>query len=135
QPSHDNVDPHLKVPVPVTAGPHAIGLAFLKGPSDLLETARQPYQAHFNSYRHPRIQPAVYSISIVGPYAATGPGDTPSRRRIFVSRPANPDQEDDSAVRILGALMRRAYRRVVTEADLQGPLALYRKARTEGGFE
>ena len=34
--------------------------------------ARQPYQAHFNSYRHPRIQPAIYSISIIGPYGATG---------------------------------------------------------------
>jgi hypothetical protein len=135
QPSHDNIDQHLKVRVPVSAGPHALGVAFLKNPSALLETARQPYQAHFNFYRHPRIQPAIYSISIVGPYAAKGPGETPSRRRIFVSRPAKPDEEEDSAKRILAALMRRAYRRPVTSADLQGPLELYRKARAEEGFE
>ncbi len=135
QPSHDNVDQHLKIRVPVSAGPHALGVAFLKNPSDLLETARQPYQAHFNSYRHPRLQPAIYSISIIGPYAATGPGDTPSRRRIFVSRPANRDAEAGSAKRILRSLMRRAYRRPVTDADLQGPFELYQRARAEDGFE
>jgi hypothetical protein len=133
QPSHDNIDRHLNARVPVRAGPHALGVAFLKNPSALLETARQPYQAHFNFYRHPRIQPAVYSISIVGPYAPKGPGETPSRRRIFVSRPANPAEEDRCATRILATLMRRAYRRPVTGADLQGVLELYRNARAEGG--
>ena len=132
QPSHDMIDQHLKIRVPVKAGPHALGVAFLKNPSVLLETARQPYQAHFNSYRHPRIQPAIYSVSIIGPYAAKGPGETPSRRRIFVSRPAGPDEEERAAKRILAALMRRAYRRPVHDADLQGPLALYRQARVDG---
>src|SRR5438034_1746346 len=70
QPSHDEIDQHLKIRIPVKAGPHALGVAFLKNPSVLLETARQPYQAHFNSYRHPRIQPAIYSVSIIGPYAS-----------------------------------------------------------------
>src|SRR3954468_13684909 len=93
QPSHAKVDQHLKVRVPVTAGPHAVGVTFPKKPSALLESVRQPYQTHFNSYRHPRIQPAIYSISIVGPYDPKGPGDTPSRRRIFVSHPAAPAQE------------------------------------------
>ena len=59
-------------------GPAHIGVAFLKKPSLLLETARQPYQAHFNSYRHPRIQPAVYSISIIGPYGAATPATRPA---------------------------------------------------------
>src|SRR2546425_5391397 len=135
QPNHDNIDQHLKIRVPVSAGPHALGVAFLKNPSALLETARQPYQAHFNFYRHPRVQPAIYSISIIGPYAAKGPGETPSRRRIFVSRPADPSEEERSAKRILATLARRAYRRPVTDADLQGPFALYRQARAEGGFE
>jgi hypothetical protein len=107
QPFHDTIDQHLKVRLPVKAGPHALGVAFLKKPWLLLETARQPYQAHFNSYRHPRIQPAVYSVSIIGPYSPTGAGDTPSRRRLFVSRPSRPQDEDASARRILSALMRR----------------------------
>ena len=132
---HATADQHVKIRVPVTAGPHALGVAFLKKPSLLLETARQPYQAHFNYYRHPRVQPAIYSISIVGPYGARGPGDTPSRRRIFVSRPAGPAQEERSAKQILTALMKRAYRRPVTEADLQSPLALYREGRADGDFD
>jgi mono/diheme cytochrome c family protein len=132
---HATADQHLRIRVPVQAGPHVVGVAFLKKPSLLQETARQPYQAHFNSYRHPRIQPAVYSISIVGPYDAKTSGDTPSRRRIFVSRPASSDEEDRSARLILASLMRRAYRRPVTDADLQGPLALYRKARADGDFD
>jgi mono/diheme cytochrome c family protein len=135
---HATADQHLKIRVPVQAGPHEIGVAFLKKPSLLQETSRQPYQAHFNSYRHPRIQPAVYSISIVGPYAATSPGDTPSRRRIFASRPAGPlgkEDEEAAAKQILTSLMRRAYRRPVTDADVQGPFALYRKARADGDFD
>jgi mono/diheme cytochrome c family protein len=134
-PGHASVDQHLKIRVPVTAGPHALGVAFLKKPSVLLETARQPHRAHFNSYRHPRIQPAVYSVSIVGPYAPTGPGDTPSRRLLFVARPASPDEDANAAKQILEALMRRAYRRPVTDEDMKGPLELYEKARADGGFE
>ena len=130
---HHTADRHLRIRFPVKAGPHTLGVAFLKKPSVLLETERQPYQAHFNFYRHPRIQPAVYSISIIGPYAAKGPGDTPSRRRIFVCRPAGPNEEEGCAKRILATLMRRAYRRPVSGKDLERPLKFYREARAQGG--
>ncbi len=52
-----------------------------------------------------------------------------------MSRPAGPGQDERSAKQILATLMRRAYRRPVTDADLHGPLALYRKARAGGDFE
>ncbi len=133
--SHESVDQHLHLRVPVTAGPHAVGVTFPKKPTLLVETPRQPYHAHFNSYRHPRIQPAIYSVSIVGPYSATGPGDTPSRRRIFVATPASPDRDDRAARQILATLLRRAYRRPVTDTDLEGPFNLYRAARAEGTFD
>jgi hypothetical protein len=135
QADHATADQQLNVRVPVSAGAHALGVTFLKKPSVLLETPRQPYQAHFNSYRHPRIQPAIYSVSIVGPFAANGPGDTPSRRRIFSSPPATADREDSSARRTLAALLRKAYRRPVTDEDLRGPLELYRQARADGDYE
>jgi hypothetical protein len=135
QPSHASVDQHLKLRLAVSAGPHDLGVTFPKKPSLLLETTRQPYQTHFNSYRHPRIQPAIYSVSIVGPYDPKGSGDTPSRRRIFSTRPATPADEDRAAARILAALTRRAYRRPVTSDELRGPLDLYRKAKATGGFE
>ena len=94
---HHAVDAHLNVRIPVTAGPHLVGATFPKKPSSLLETERQPYQAHFNMHRHPRITPALYSVSITGPYDAKGPGDTPSRRRIFVCTPTGPSEEDACA--------------------------------------
>jgi hypothetical protein len=142
------VDEHLKVRIPIKAGPHALAVTFLKNPSALLETPRRPYQAHFNSYRHPRIQPAIFSIAIIGPYALKGSGDTPSRRRIF-GKPAAPklsrvslseggpapDQDERAAKRVLMALMRRAYRRPATDQDLHGPLNLYRQARAAEGFD
>jgi len=134
-PSDDQVDKHLHIRIPVKAGPHTLGVAFPKSPSLLLETERQPYQAHFNMYRHPRINPALYSINVVGPYNATGSGDTPSRRRIFACHPAKPSEEESCAKQIFSNVTRRAFRRPVTDADLQSPLKLYREARAAGDFE
>jgi mono/diheme cytochrome c family protein len=132
---HETLDETLKVRIPVAAGPHQLGVTFLKNPSSLLETKRQPYQAHFNFHRHPRMSPALYQVSITGPYEAKGSGETPSRRRIFVCRPARPEEEDDCARRILSTLVRRAYRRPVAGDDLQRPMEFYRQARAEGGFD
>jgi Protein of unknown function (DUF1592)/Protein of unknown function (DUF1588)/Protein of unknown function (DUF1585)/Protein of unknown function (DUF1587)/Protein of unknown function (DUF1595)/Planctomycete cytochrome C len=132
---HQTVDEGLKTRIRVSAGPHALGVTFLKNPSSLLEIGRQPYQAHYNTHRHPRISPAVYQVSITGPYRATGHGDTPSRRRIFVCEPNGPGHEEACAGRILSTLMRRAYRRPVDEGDLRKPMELYRQARKEGGFD
>jgi hypothetical protein len=135
KPSHDNVDRHLKVRIWATAGPHQIGVTFLKNPTSLLETKRQPLNVHFNMYRHPRISPAIYQVSITGPFQATGPGDTPSRQRILVSRPTGPEDEETCARRIIATLLRRACRQPIVDEDLIHPMALYREAREQGTFE
>jgi hypothetical protein len=132
---HQTADAHLKARIRITAGPHKLGVTFLKDSSSLLETKRQPFQAHYNMHRHPRITPALYQVSITGPYDTKGHGDTPSRRRIFVCEPKEPGTEEACASRILSNLMRRAYRRPVVDADLQQPLKLYREAWAEGGFD
>jgi hypothetical protein len=143
------VDKDFNIRIPVKAGPHQLAVAFLKKPSLLLETPRQPYPVAFNMDRHPRIQPAVYSLTITGPFDPTGAGDTPSRRRIFTCRPASahldsrelrlgkpvPSQESSCARTIISTFARRAYRRPVTDEDLKTPLAFYEQGRAEGGFE
>jgi len=129
------VDAHLKFRLAAKAGAHDLGVTFLKNPSSLLETSRQPLNVHFNVHRHPRLSPAVYQVSITGPFGATGPGDTPSRRRIFVARPKSPDEEEACAQQILTTLLRRAYRRPVVEADLLRILPLYRDARRAADFD
>jgi mono/diheme cytochrome c family protein len=138
-PAEQGADGHLNARIKATAGPHNVGVAFLKKPSSLLETTRQPLNVHFNFYRHPRIGPAVYQVSILGPFDAAGQAtaavETPSRQRLFVCTPSQPHEEEECAKRILAALMRRAYRRPVTDSDLQKPLALYRQAREGGDFE
>ncbi|MCI0685243.1 MAG: DUF1592 domain-containing protein, partial [Gemmataceae bacterium] len=133
--AHQTVDEKLKARLAVTAGPHDLGVTFLKKPSSLLETKRQPYEAHYNVHRHPRPSPAIYQVTIAGPYDPKGHGDTPSRRRLFITEPTGPADEEACAQKNLSALMRRAYRRPITEADLERPMKLYREARAAGDFE
>jgi len=75
------------------------------------------------------------TLAIAGPYNAAGPGQTPSRARIFVCRPSAAADEDPCARTILSSLARRAFRRPVTDGDLDPLLAFYRRGRAEGGFE
>ena len=131
----EEVDRGLEVRVAVPAGPHTIGATFVKKNSALIETERQPYQAHFNMDRHPRIQPAVRSVAITGPYDATGVGETPSRDRIFTCRPTAPSSERDCAKTIVSNLARMAYRRPVTDRDLDALLGFYDDGRELEGFE
>ncbi len=130
--NYETVDAHLKARLSVNGGPHQLGVTFVKNPSELLETKRQPYSAHFNMHRHPRLGPAIYQVSINGPYDSKGAGDTPSRRKIFVRQPKSAADEESCAAEILSTLMRRAYRRTVTSADLEEPMKFFRQARAEG---
>ena len=79
--------------------------------------------------------PEVSKLVIGGPYEPTGHGDTPSRRKIFGCRPARSAQEPACARTILKALAHRAFRRPVTNADLQPLYGFYEKARATGDFE
>jgi hypothetical protein len=131
-------DSQLTIRVPVTAGPHDVGATFIKNASWLLDTERQPLQSHFNEQRHPRLTPAIYQLTITGPYAPQGAGDTPSRRRLFVCTPDQPGEieaEEACAEEILATLMRRAYRRPVSAADVAGPMAFYKEGRSDGDFD
>lgn len=132
---HLRVDAHLTTRMRVTAGPHRVGITFAAKAASLLETKRQPYQSRFNMHRHPRTSPAVYQVSISGPFAAKGAGETPSRRRIFICRPSTSKDEMACAKRILAALARRAWRRPITNSDLKTALKFFRQGQSEGGFE
>jgi hypothetical protein len=131
------LDKDLKARVTVNAGPHNLAVTFVKEGSSLIDTLRQPTESRFNDRRHPRTAPAINMISVTGPYAPRGAGDTPSRRRLFVCRPAGPDksQEEECAGEILSTLMRRAYRRPIAKAEVDEPMGFYRKGRAGGGFD
>jgi hypothetical protein len=80
--------------------------------------------------------PHLSRVVITGPYKATGLGDTPSRRRVFTCTPAAPVNESTCARQIISTLARRAYRRSVTDADVDALFTFYQqeKAKT-GNFE
>jgi hypothetical protein len=127
-------DDHLEVRFPATAGPHLVGVAFLKETSMAETPLRQP-MSKYDLHNYKGGDPGVGSISIGGPYNAKGIGETPSRRKIFECRPSSAQEEEPCARRILSTLARRAYRRPLTEEDIQILLDFYKAGRDEGGFE
>ncbi len=131
---YTHVDTHLHARIKVTAGPHDVGVTFPDQSGALIEIKRQPFDAAYNRHRHPRQTPALFQVSLVGPFQASGSGDTPSRRLIFDGDDSKLDGQA-RAKRILLPLMRRAYRRAITEQDWESPLWFFAEGEREGGFE
>jgi hypothetical protein len=117
------------VPVPIRAGPRTVGVTFLQRNEALPEATLLPRM------RSTGTQVAVNRVTLRGPTVVTGPGDTPSRRQIFVCRPAASSEEAVCARRILSDMARRAYRRPVTDPDLADLMPFYAAGRKEGSFE
>ncbi|MES1168648.1 MAG: DUF1592 domain-containing protein, partial [Oleiharenicola lentus] len=126
----EEVDRHLQHRLEVAAGPHELAVTFPAQPYALFETVREPYVSRFNIFRHPRTAPAVYQVSITGPFHPRGPGATPGRRRILapLAGLAAGANAEARARAVLAPLMRRAYRRPVVEADFVGPLRQFNDA-------
>ncbi len=119
----------LEFRIPVKAGPRLIGITFVERDEVRDEEVLRP------RLRSTGPEVAVETVTISGPYNAKGPGDTPSRQRIFICRPVSVSEEEPCARRILSALARRAYRRPVIAADVQNLMPFYSAGRAEGGFE
>jgi mono/diheme cytochrome c family protein len=115
--------------VQVKAGPRLIGVAFVQRTEALDEATLHP------RVRTRGTQPAIAAVTIRGPYNASGPGDTPSRQRIFTCHPQGALDETPCAKQILSTLMKRAYRRPVTERDLGNLLPFYEEGRKERDFD
>jgi hypothetical protein len=79
--------------------------------------------------------PHLRDLAITGPYEATGVSETKSRERIFVCRPASPDEAPACAERIVSGLATRAYRRPLTPEEREALGSLYRAGDDDGGFE
>ena len=125
----------LQVRVLLNAGPRTVTATFIKKTDALAESIRQPFARPHGEGDYLLYQPHLGTITVTGPFNATGADDTPARRRIFVCRPAGPDDEPGCARQILSTLARRAYRRPVAETDLEPLLAFYAEGRRDGGFD
>ena len=125
----------LRFRLPVKAGSHLVQAYFVQKTSAFVEDLFDPYLRR-DPYRAGNGEPGVSSVTITSPTAthAGTRAESPSRRRLFVCQPASSADETRCAHQIIATLARRAYRRPVTDDDLQVPLARYRDG-ARGGFE
>jgi hypothetical protein len=133
----DATDARLRARVRVKAGPHLVTATFVRKIAESTNRLRPFLRSNAGTYDSTG-RPHVKSLTIAGPFDATGPGDTPSRRRIFVCHPtstASASSEEGCARRVLTTLARRAYRRPVNEDDVAPLLTFYRAGRRTGTFE
>ena len=109
----NEIDERLRTRVFVTAGPHQVAIAFLE--RSKAET-QEPLELHTRNLDLQDMNgiPVVDYVNVSGPYAASGVGDTPSRRKIFVCEPSSVRDEAPCATKILTRLAHLAYRRSIT---------------------
>ena len=116
-------DHELEVRVPIQAGTRLVSVAFT-------DSAPSPGV--------PSDQPGIDTVYISGPFNGVVPDDTPSRRRIFSCHPVASSslvEEEACAREIIRSLTRRAYRRPVTDDDIEPLLAVYQEGRLDRDFE
>jgi hypothetical protein len=130
-----SADDHLEVRFPAKAGEHEVGVSFVRRFWEQ-EGVLQPPQTGFarttNEYYHGN--PAVELVSIGGPYNASEATDSVTRRKLFVCNPKDASSEELCARKILSTLATRAYRRPLSEEDVQTLLRFYKTGRAGQTF-
>jgi mono/diheme cytochrome c family protein len=139
----DATDARLRVRAAVKAGPRLVTAAFVRKIAENTNRLRPFLRSNAGTYDSTG-RPHVKSLTVTGPFNATGPGDTPSRRRIFICGPSRGPAlserseskgEEACGRTILTTLARRAYRRPVGESDVAPLMTFYREGRRKGTFE
>ncbi len=127
-------------PVRVKAGPQQISASFIQKFDGPIEDEYRMFEQTLVDVSVGTVPgmttlPHLHELSITGPLDVTGISDTPSRRKIFTCRPTAGGDEIPCAKKILSALASDAYRRPVTDADLEDLLGFYQSGRNDGNFE
>jgi cytochrome c5 len=131
----DDVEKRAAFRIPLKAGPHTITVAFLERSAAVNPLRLQPFIRSSNDTLDTIGHPHLDTFTLTGPFNATGPGDTPSRRRIFFCKPVSKAEEDPCARRIISTFARRAYRGMVAASDVDRLLEFYQSGRKAGTFE
>ncbi len=127
---------HIRVPV--KAGPHTVAATFVARTMAESDDPLQPFVpggGEVGIIEGESTPLKIQRFEIDGPFDSSGAGDTPSRRKIFTCRPETAADELPCARQIVGRITRLAFRRAVTDADLETPLAFYEAGRKNGDFE
>jgi mono/diheme cytochrome c family protein len=131
-----DLDQRLTVKMPVKAGTHTIWATTVLRSHAPRDDMIKPFIRTTIDGLDIMGDPSMDRITVEGPFAATGVGDTPSRRKIFICKPASAAEAQPCATRILSALARLAYRKPVDKTTLGTLMEFYERGRSgEGNFE
>jgi len=122
------IDARMTGKVFVTAGPHEVGYTWKERPArrqDIWQPAQRDSQEVHMIGGLARLK----IVGVEGPYEVKGVSNSPSRDRLFVCKPTSAADETVCAEKIFTNLTRRAYRRPVTAADVEAPMAFYKQTR------
>jgi hypothetical protein len=130
------INGRLRLRLHITGGPHDLAVTFIKiaggwatGPEAMGPFLSTEDPLYVNGL------PSIDTVTIEGPYNPSVPRETPSRKAIFTCKPASAAEEATCARSILSRLSRRAWRRPVTDVDLQPIMRLYQTGRRENNFD
>jgi len=127
-----DLDQRLTVRIPVKAGTHTIWATTILRSHAPRDDMIKPFLRTTIDGLDIMGDPSMDRVTIEGPFAATGSGDTVSRRKIFVCKPAAPADEPACASKILSTLGRIAYRRPIDKATLGSLMEFYARGRGDG---
>jgi len=122
-----NADNDLEIKVPIKAGTRLISASFT-------DSLPSPLEGSQRRGRRDGAAAGIDMLYVSGPFNGKG-GDTISRRQILACRPANKNEEEPCARRIITSLAKRAYRRPVSEAEIKPLLTIFNEARSERDFD
>jgi hypothetical protein len=129
----DEIEKRFETRLSVKAGPHAVGVAFLKKSSAPSVDLLQPYLRDRIDPISPAGIPELDRVTIEGPFNPKTGSDSPSRRRIFVCHPAANSDPLPCAKTILSTVARRAYRRPLTDAETLRLVGFFQSGQKKNG--
>jgi len=129
----ETLDRRLRTRIPVKAGPHQVGVTFLRKNSALSDEPLQPFTRNLDLQDMNGV-PTINFMQITGPFDVTGSGQTPSRKKIFVCTPSS-GEDTACAKRILTTVARHAYRRPVDDREIGDLMRFFESGRKRGSFD
>ena len=131
-----SADDHMAFRRVVEAGTQLVTVAFTDtAPSVWQNVPLMPKSIKSEMSTDDAGDPGIDRVEISGPYDGTVPDETPSRSKVLVCRPDVASDERSCARQILETLARRAYRRPVTDADIDPLLDFHAEGRAQGTFD
>ena len=127
------LDKQLTVRLPLRAGSHVITASTILRSHAEKDDLIKPFLRTTVDGLDIMGDPSVDRLTVEGPLNATSPGATLSRAKIFVCAPQNEKEQLPCARKIVTTLLRRAYRRPITDSDLETPLSFYQRRRNGNG--